>query len=183
MQILTRCLKNGHLAVTKAKTIYQGQYVKLEEKIIQEAVYELVHLRGAVIVFAKDEAGKFLFIKEHRPHETPHLRLKPVTGFIDDGDDWLKTAHKELREEAGLIAGNIQLIRHLPLTGSVSTDKYFAIATDLSKDQSPIANPDGDVIKEIMYLSLEEAIELTLKGDMPLVFDSLGLFLIKELKL
>jgi len=167
----------------KAKTIYHGQYLKLEEKVLHQEVYELVHLRAAVTVFAKNEQGKFLFIREFRPHESPPLRLKPVTGFIDDGDDWLKTAHKELREEVGLIAGNIQLIRHLPVTGSLSTDKYFSLATQLSKDLEPISNPDGDVIKEIMYLSLEEAIELTLKGDMPLVFDSLGLFLLKELKL
>lgn len=169
--------------MTKAKTIYQGQYVKLVEKIIASEVYELVELRPAVIVLAKDQSGKFLFVKEFRPHETPQLRLKPVTGFIDDGDDWLITAHKELREEAGLKASRIELIRQLPLSGSVNTTKYFVLAQDLSPDLNPIENPDGDVIKEIMYLSIEEAIELTLKGDMPLVFDSLGLFLIKELKL
>lgn len=169
--------------MANAKTIYQGQYVQLQEKILHDEVYELVHLRAAVIVFARNDQGKFLFIRELRPHENPSIRLKPVTGFIDDGDDWLTTAHKELREEANLVSGNIELIRHLPITGSVSTDKYFALATQLSKDLEPISNPDGDVIKEIMYLSLEEAIELTLTGDMPLVFDSLGLFLLKELKL
>tara|TARA_R110000868_G_scaffold164359_15_gene396924 strand:- start:823 stop:1356 length:534 start_codon:yes stop_codon:yes gene_type:complete len=165
------------------KTIYKGTYLKLTERVIGDQVFETAHLRGAVIVFAKNSDGKFLFIKEQRPHENQKVRLKPVTGFIDDGDDWLTTAKKELREEACLIAQNLELIRHIPVSGSIVTDKYFVIATDLTPDPEPISNPDGDVIEELIYLDLEQAIAMTITNEMPLVFDSLGLFLLKELKL
>ncbi len=163
--------------------IYQGKYLQVVEKIIDDEIYEIAKLRPAVIILAKNNEGNFLFIKEFRPHETPKLRLKPVTGFIDDKDQWHETAHRELREEVGLIAQEIKLIRHIPVTGSVHTDKYFVIATGLSDDPEPIINPDGDVIKEIMYLNIEEAIEMSLSGEMPITFDSLGLFFLKELKL
>lgn len=162
------------------KTVYQGQYLRVSERVIGDDIYELAHVRPAVIIYARNDDGKFLFVREHRPHETPAVRLKPVTGFIDDGDDWLKTAQKELREEAGLVAKKFELYCHLPLTGSIVTDKYFILATGLSPDPQPLINPDGDVIEEIVYLDLADAISMTVNAQMPLTTDSLGLFLIKE---
>lgn len=166
--------------MSSEKVVYQGKYLKLTEKMIGNDLYELAHLRPAVIIFAKNTEGNFLFIKEVRPHETPSLRLKPVTGFIDDGDDWLVTAKRELREEVGLVAKHFELFQHMPITSSIVTDKYFVIATELSQDPSPLTNPDGDVIREKLYLSLDEAIALTTSGEMTLTTDSLGLFLLRE---
>lgn len=165
------------------RIVYQGKYLKLTEKMIGNDLYELAHLRPAVIIFAKNSDGKFLFIKEVRPHESPSLRLKPVTGFIDDGDDWLTTVKRELREEVGLVAQNFELFQHMPITSSIVTDKYFVIATELSNDPNPLTNPDGDVVREKLYLSLDEAIALTTSGEMTLTTDSLGLFLLREKKL
>lgn len=169
--------------MSSEKEVYRGKFLNVFERVIDNDVYEIAKLRSAVIIFAKNSEGKLLFVKEYRPHEEPKIRLKPVTGFIDDGDEWLETAHRELREEAGLVAKDIKLIRHIPVSGSVQTDKYFVLATQLSKDPQPLANPDGDVIKEIMYLDIKEAINLSVSGEMTLTFDSLGLFLIKELGL
>lgn len=165
------------------RIVYQGKYLKLTEKMIGNDLYELAHLRPAVIIFAKNSDGKFLFIKEVRPHESPSLRLKPVTGFIDDGDDWLTTVKRELREEVGLVAQNFELFQHMPITSSIVTDKYFVIATELSNDPNPLTNPDDDVVREKLYLSLDEAIALTTSGEMTLTTDSLGLFLLREKKL
>lgn len=169
--------------MNETKEIYQGKYLQVHERIINGETYELAQLRAAVIIFAKDEQDRILFIREKRPHETPSSRLKPVTGFIDDGDDWLKTAQKELREEAGLVAQSYELIRHIPITGSITTDKYFVLAKGLTSDPNPIPNPDGDVIEECVYIDIEQAVKMTVTGEIPLVFDSIGLFLIKEQKL
>lgn len=166
--------------MSSEKIVYQGNYLKLTEKMIGNDLYELAHLRAAVIIFAKNSEGKFLFIKEVRPHETPSLRLKPVTGFIDDGDDWLATAKRELREEVGLVAKHFELFQHMPITSSIITDKYFVIASELSDDPNPLKNPDGDVVREKLYLELDKAIAMTTSGEMTLTTDSLGLFILRE---
>ncbi len=163
--------------------VYRGRYLQVSERLIGSDVYELAHLRAAVIIYARNDQGKLLFVREHRPHENPPLRLKPVTGFIDNDDDWRETAERELREEAGLVATSFKLIRHIPVKGSLNTDKYFVLAEGLQADPDPLTNPDGDVIEEIVYLTLEQAIEMTLKNELPITVDSLGLFLLKEMKL
>lgn len=169
--------------MSEEKTVYHGRFLRVSERLINGEVYELAHLRGAAIIYARNKEGNFLFVRERRPHETPNVRLKPVTGFIDEGETWQSTAARELREEIGMTANKLELIRHLPLRGSFNTDKFFILAQDLVTDPNPIPNPDGDVIEEVIELSLEQAINKTIAGEIPMTADSLGLFLIKEMSL
>lgn len=180
---LTYDCKNIDQFMAKSKVIYHGNYLHVSEQLINNDVYELAQLRAAVVLFARNSDGEYLFIREHRPHETPNLRLKPVTGFIDDNEDWLTTAKRELREETGFTATDFKLFRHLQSTGSIRHEKFFVLVEGLTEDQNPLKNPDGDVIEEIVFLKLDQAIELTLCDEMKLTTDSLGLFLLKEMKL
>lgn len=161
------------------KEVYSGKYVlKVTEETINGDIYEKAYTRKAVITFPVDKDGKILIIKEKRPHELTPYRWKPVTGFLEDDETWKDNASKELQEEAGYTAKTFELIGEAHHNGTLNTSRYFVLAKGLTHD--PIPNPDGDVIMEIKAFSIEELIQMNLSGEIPMFFDNLGFFLLKE---
>lgn len=163
-----------------SKVIYQGKYLqKVEEVQIADSLYEKAYVRGAVIVFVQDNNGQWIFIEEKRPHEETPQRIKPVTGFIDDGMEWKETAQKELQEEIGFGAKSIELIHHVRHTGTVNVSKYFVFARDLYPSKLDSGDDEDQILKTVQ-MSIETYIEKTLTNEYPCNFDSLGVFLLKE---
>lgn len=163
----------------RGELCYNGKFVKVTEEQIGSEVFERVYLKGAVIVFAVTGEGKFIFVKEKRVHETPNIRLKPVTGFFETEFDWKENAQRELREEIGMSAGSLERFMHFEHKGSIISHKHFILAKELKVD--PLPNPDGDVILETVELSLEEMLLKSLSKEIPPVMDSLGIFWIYHL--
>jgi len=164
---------------------YLGKYYKLIEEEINGQIYEKAYFKHAIIAYPLLDNKKFLFIKELRVHENPKLRIKPVTGFLEDDLTWEENTQKELREEVGLCSNNIELFHHYKSSGGFNSAKYFSICSDLYVDDNPIINPDGDVILEKIEYTIEEALEKSLSGEIKITADTLGLFLLyhnKELR-
>jgi 8-oxo-dGTP pyrophosphatase MutT (NUDIX family) len=137
------------------KTVYQGQFLKMTTEEIGGHVWERAYLPNGVIVFPVTAQGKFLFIRERRPHERPPVRLKPVTGQMDKGLSHEETAQLELQEEIGFKAGRIEKFWQLDSSGAVNSVAHFFLAKDLTP--SKIFNPDGeDSIEEVLELSIDE---------------------------
>ena len=161
------------------KEVYKGNYVlKVTEEEIGGDIYEKAYTRKAVVTFPVTPDGKILIMKEKRPHETTPYRWKPVTGFLEDGETWLENAEKELQEEAGYKASTFELIGEAHHNGTLNTSRYFVLAKNLVHD--PIPNPDGDVVMELKSFTIDELIEMNLSGEIPMFFDNLGFFLLKE---
>ena len=107
--------------------LYNGQW---SESIIRE-VYE----RGdAVVVLPIDiQQKKVVFIEQFRAplmykDDEPWL-IELVAGVIEQGEEPLDVAHRELREETGLVAENIKFIHAFFSSPGGSTEKiYFFIA-------------------------------------------------------
>lgn len=161
------------------KEVYKGNYVlSVTEQEIGGKIYEKTYTRKAVVTFPVMDDGKILIMKEKRPHEVVSERWKPVTGFLEDNETWEQNAAKELQEEAGYRADSIELIGEAHHNGTLNTSRYFALAKGLTHD--PIPNPDGDVVLELKAFSLDELISMNLSGEIPMFFDNLGFFLLKE---
>ncbi len=161
------------------RDIYKGNYIHVFEEEINSQTFEKVLLRDAVIIFPIADDGKILLIKEKRIHEIPNTRLKAVTGFIDDGMGWRETCQQELQEEIGQKAEELHLLKVIQQQGNINVNKYFVVAQGLHP--SKIDNPDGDdVIEEIIPYSIDEIICGCLDESIPLNFDTIGFFLMRE---
>lgn len=161
------------------KEVYKGNYVlRVTEEVIDGDVYEKTYTRKAVVTFPVLENGKILIMNEKRPHEPVQERWKPVTGFLEDNETWKENAAKELQEEAGYKADSLELIGEAHHNGTLNTSRYFVLAKGLTHE--PIENPDGDVVLELKAFTIDELIEMNLSGEIPMFFDNLGFFLLKE---
>ena len=108
------------------------------------------------------------------PKEIP----TPPRTFLEDNETWLQNASKELQEESGYTAKSFELIGEAHHNGTLNTSRYFVLAKGLKHD--PIPNHDGDVVMEIKAFTLDELIDMNLNGEIPMFFDNLGFFLLKE---
>ncbi|MFP5491830.1 MAG: NUDIX hydrolase [Bacteriovoracia bacterium] len=137
------------------KTEWQGKFVKVTTEVMHGQVWERAYIPEGLVIFPVTDDGKILFIREKRPHENPPVRLKPVSGMLDEGEAPLETAQRELQEEIGFIAGSMEEFWVYTTNGTVNSKTYFYLAKNLTPSKLP--NPDGeDAIEEIIAFTPEE---------------------------
>ncbi|MBF0429871.1 MAG: NUDIX hydrolase [Fibrobacteria bacterium] len=145
------------------KNKYNGRFIKITEEQIGESLYERAYFTHCVTVMALDEDKNLLFIKELRPHETPNVRWKLVTGFLEEGQTVEENANRELQEEIGKKASDLKLFYKSEYTGTINLIQNFVLAKNLSDSKLP--NPDGeDTILDVKPLTLEEVYKKVIDG-------------------
>ena len=144
------------------KAVYTGKFITVTEEPIGKFTYERAFLLPSVQVIPVVD-GKVLMIKEHR-REEGRSRWKFVSGFVDKpGLSEEQIAQEELMEEAGFVAGKlVKYHEHSPKHTFIVPITFF-LAYDLKEKKKP--NPDGDVVEEIKYFSIEELHQRVLDGE------------------
>lgn len=162
------------------ETKYEGKFIKVTEELIEGSIWERVYLSDGVMIFPLTEDNKIYMIEERRPHEKNPIRFKFVTGLMDEGEDPLITANREMQEEIGLKAEHLEMILHRESTGTVNNNFYQILATGLSESKLP--NPDGEnTIVSVRAYSIDEIIEFLESGKLDWSMGALGVFKIKQI--
>jgi 8-oxo-dGTP pyrophosphatase MutT (NUDIX family) len=157
------------------KTLYNGSFIQVTEKEIDGYRWEQVHLRDSCMIIPENESGEVLLVLEKRPHETPNQRLKFVTGLIDDGEDVIQSANRELQEEAGFKAEHFEELLLVNSTGTVNSKFYCLKATGLKPSKLP--NPDGeDTIISVKWYKPLEILDMLQSGTIPWSLSALGYY-------
>lgn len=157
------------------KDVYNGKFIQVKEQTIDGTVWERVYLRGGIVVYPITDQGKVLFVQEFRPHETPQVRIKPVTGIYEDEYSLEENANREMQEEIGYKAGTIELILEINSSGTINNFQKFVVAKDLVASKIP--NPDGEhTIQKIIEFDIEEIYQKLLSGEIPVRNSTIGIF-------
>lgn len=158
------------------KKVYSGHIIQVTEEVIEGITWERAYLPHGVIIFPLTDEGKILMIKEKRPHEDPPFRIKPISGILElDGSTPEENAQRELQEEVGYKAGDLENFWTSKSTGTVNHVHYFYIARHLAPSKLP--NPDGEeTIMEIITFDLEELMQKFLKDEIRWSMSTLGFF-------
>ena len=103
MDLIEKTLKSEH--------IYDGKVVDLWLDTVllpdgKEATREVINHPGGVCVLAVDENNNVLTVRQYRK-ATDDVMLEIPAGKLEYGEDVEKAALRELREETGMIAGNM----------------------------------------------------------------------------
>ena len=140
---------------------FKGQFIQVTTERIGEILWERAYLPEGIVIFPITASGKILLIRERRPHETPPVRLKPVSGVSEKNQAPIENALREMQEEIGF-KGDLEKFWEYKTSGTVNSVTHFFIARNLQV--SKLTNPDGDVIEEILELSVAE-IEEKIKSE------------------
>ena len=87
-----------------SETVYDGGHIKVTLERWGERVREIVEHPGSVVVLAVDRERQVTFVRQLREAARGELLELPA-GTIDQGEEPLATARRELAEETGLSGG------------------------------------------------------------------------------
>ncbi len=144
----------------KQESIFEGKALSLglEQATFPDGsqeMLEIIHHPGGAGTVAMDEQGNVCLIYQYR-HVMDGWLWEVPAGRLEDREEPLITAQRELVEEAGLLAEQWQVLGSIfPSPGICDERIHLYLAEDLSS--TPVAHEPTEFI-EIYWVPLNEAI-------------------------
>lgn len=108
----------------------------------------------AVIIIPVTNDSKFVMILESRPNTIAEMAVEFPAGMVEDGENPIETAKRELREETGYVCENIyEIENHHQDQGCSKAVVRVYVATGCKK----VEELKGDGTEKIFSLKLEKA--------------------------
>ncbi len=143
---------------------YRVERLDLEFGNGERRCYERLHSRGhgAVIVVPMLDADTVLLVREYAAG-VHRYELGLVKGRIDAGETPLEAANRELQEEAGYGARELQVLRSISLApGYMSHQTHLVLARDLYPQRLPGDEPEE---LEVVPWKLDALHKLAMRED------------------
>lgn len=116
-----------------------------------------------IVALTKD--GQVVMVKQYR-HGVCDVLLEFPGGVVEDGEDPIEGARRELLEETGYTSSNITLIGKLYPNPALQTNTlYCYLALDAEKVSGQNLDAGEDI--EVHLMPLDELVELAKRGEFP----------------
>lgn len=151
----------------KSEKIYEGRVLglRLDTVELPDQKYtkrEIVDHPGAVAIVPITEDNKMILVKQFRKAvEEPLLEIP--AGKLEHGEDPVRCAIRELKEETGFGCDKMQFLLEFYTSPSFSNEKmHLFIATGLTEG---IAEPENDEYIEVLTYELDELLKMVHNGE------------------
>ena len=149
-----------------SRLVYDNPWISVREDEVvrpdgEPGIYGVVHYKNVAIgVLAIEEEHVYLVGQYRYPLERYSWEIPE--GGCPEGEEPLRAAQRELREETGLEATRWRMLGEAHLSNSVS-DEYavWFLATGLARGE---ARPEGTENLEVRRVPLREALGMALDG-------------------
>jgi ADP-ribose pyrophosphatase len=161
--------RDSKVRVLSSKTVYQGKVFHVTSDEVVEpsgvrATRDIVRHQGSVVVLAVDGSvpdRRVLLIRQYRyaPDET---MWEIPAGRIDEGEEALAGAKRELAEETGFTAKKWKrVLSFYPSPGFMSEIMHIFLAEELTKGK---ATPEEDERIAKRFFPLEDVVRMISSG-------------------
>ncbi len=152
------------------ESVFDGNVLHVRSDVIElpngkTSCREVVGHNGAVCIVALKENGNIIMEYQYR-YAVGEVMLEIPAGKLDSRDeDPLEAARRELREETGAIAGRMTYLGlYIPSPAILGERIHMYLAEELSFTD---CDYDDDELMTLAEISLEEAAEMALAGQLP----------------
>jgi ADP-ribose pyrophosphatase len=156
------------------RRIYTGKVLNLDIDTVKfpdgsTGELEIIRHSGAsaVVPFLSDPTGpdpQLLLIRQYRYAANGYVYEIPA-GRLDAGEDPLDCAHRELREETGCSAGQMQLLFSMFTTPGFTDERiHVFMAMDLTQG---VVSREADEFVEVETMPLSRALEMIKRSEIP----------------
>ncbi|MEQ8201721.1 MAG: NUDIX hydrolase [Syntrophomonadaceae bacterium] len=149
-----------------SREIFAGRIVRLRVDTVElpdgkHSTREVVEHAGAVAIVALDKAGQVVLVKQYR-QPVERVLLEIPAGTLENGEDPLDCARRELEEETGLVAADWEkILTYFSAPGFTNECLHIFMATGLTDGT---AKPDYDEFMETVRVPLSEAYQHIFTG-------------------
>ena len=148
-----------HPELTGSEMVFDGRLFDLRLDTLQSPEghtfrREMVYHPGAVCMIPVDGEDRLLLVEQYR-HGARTRLLEIPAGTLEPGEDPAETAARELREEVGMRAGQVESLGGFWIAPSYATEYIqLFLCSELTPDPLP-GDEDEDI--EIVRMTREEA--------------------------
>jgi len=152
-----------------SETVYSGRAFTVRRDHLQlpdgkETKLDIVEHIGSVVILPVDNDGNLLFVRQYR-HAAGLDLLELPAGTLDVGETPEACARREVREETGMAAGQLEHLGGFWLAPGYSTEYMNAyLATGLY--DAPL-EADADEFLSVERIPVKTALEMAERGDLP----------------
>lgn len=153
----------------RSETILQGRAFSIRRDYLKtpngrETRLEIIEHGGSVVLIPVDADGNLLFVRQYR-HAVGKDLLELPAGTRDGDEPFEKCAARELREETGMEAGNLQKVGEFYLAPGYSSE-FMTVYLATGLKENPL-DGDDDEFLNVEKIPLKKAIEMAERGELP----------------
>jgi len=150
------------------KTAFSGRAFSVQQLNVRTPddrmhVFDLVHHPGAVVLVPVDDAGRILFVRQFRVGSNSDLLELPA-GTLNPGEPPEECAAREIREETGYAARELQKIGSFYLTPGYS-DEFLHIFLARGLYPAPLQG-DADEFIQPEAIPADEVLAQARRGEL-----------------
>lgn len=154
--------------LVERKEAYKGKVITVYDDLVDVAGHrthwDFIHHDGAAAVLPVLSDGRILMVRQYR-HALGRYTLELPAGKLDrPGEPFIDCARRELEEETGFVAGNLEFLLYVNTTVAFLDEKIgIYLATDLKEGQ---VHWDEDEELGVEAWELEDLKKLIYSGEM-----------------
>jgi len=156
--------EHGPWRIMDTRQVYRDPWVGLTvDDVVRPdgtpGTFSVVHIKPGISVVAMDDAGVVYLTEEFR-YSVGRMSLEVVSGGVEDGEEPLAAARRELKEELGIAANDwTDLGRADPFTSMVLSPARLFLARQLQFGEH---DRDGAELIRCVPMPLTEAVQAVL---------------------
>lgn len=157
----------GPWTVLQTREIYRDPWVVLRKDDVirpdgRPGTHTVTRFKDGVSVLPLDESG-YVFLTEEFHYAQGRRAIEVISGGVEEGEDLLTAAARELREEVGITASRWMPLGVVdPLTSQAISPISMYLAEALSFVE---ASPDGTETIRRLRVPFAEAVEMVMRSE------------------
>ena len=164
--------------IIDSQKVFDGRVFNVTVDTVREGELtyqrEVVHHGGSAVIVPVFDDGTVALVRQYR-HPVVRYLLEAPAGTLADGERPEVGAERELQEELGLIAGNMEKLSEFFVSPGFCEEKMWVyLATELVQGQQRL---EEDELLDVVRLPISEALEMITSGEIQDAKTIIGLML------
>jgi ADP-ribose pyrophosphatase len=151
-----------------SRLVYQNPWTKLREDVAEmpdgkTTLYGVIECYDAVGVLPFIDNDRVVMVRQYRYVFAENQRWEMPTGGVKEGEDLQNAARRELIEEVGYDAADLQFLCTYYTSKSIMQETaHLYLGRDLIR---AVAVPDETEFLEVEIFPFDQVLEMTLRGE------------------
>ena len=161
-----------------SQKVFEGRVFNVTVDTVREGELtyqrDVVHHPGSAVIVPVFDDGSVALVRQYR-HPVVRYLLEAPAGTLDHGERPEVGAERELKEELGLIAGNLEKLSEFFVSPGFCEEKmWLYLATELVQGEQQL---EEDELLDVVRLPISEALEMITSGEIQDAKTIIGLML------